>query len=106
MRDSLTRAALQEVLLEVWNTEKITALMVTHDIDEALFLSDRIVMMTSGPRAKVGGVMRVKYERPRQRQDVIEHPDYYPQRGELIGFLEACESPERKRANAFIVNFN
>ena len=88
MLDSLTRAELQEVLLEVWSREKITALMVTHDVDEALFLSDRVVMMTSGPRAKVGKILTVDFERPRQRKEVIEHPKYYHYRGCLINFLE------------------
>ncbi len=88
MLDSLTRAELQQVLLEVWNTEKITALMVTHDVDEALFLSDRIVMMTGGPRAKIGDVLDVKFDRPRRKEEVIEHRDYYKMRGHLIDFLE------------------
>lgn len=103
MLDSLTRAELQEILLEVWHSEKITAVMITHDVDEALFLSDRVVMMTRGPHAKVGGVLRVNFERPRKKQEVIEHPDYYPQRGELIGFLEACEAPERNRSQAVVI---
>jgi nitrate ABC transporter ATP-binding subunit len=88
MLDSLTRAELQEILIEVWNSEKITAVMITHDVDEALFLSDRVVMMTRGPHARVGGVLDVGFERPRKKEEVIEHPDYYPLRGELIGFLE------------------
>ncbi len=92
MLDSLTRAELQEVLLEVWSREQITALMVTHDVDEALFLSDRIVMMTSGPRAKVGKILNVDFERPRHRKDVIEHPRYYDCRGSLLNFLEGRES--------------
>src|SRR6185503_13806254 len=61
MLDSLTRAELQEVLLEVWFKEKITAVLITHDVDEALFLSDRVVMMTSGPSAKVGDVLSVNF---------------------------------------------
>ncbi len=89
MLDSLTRADLQEILLDIWNTEKITALMVTHDVDEALYLSDRVVMMTSGPRAHVGNILKVNFERPRNKQEVIEHPDYYVHRGTLIGFLES-----------------
>jgi nitrate/nitrite transport system ATP-binding protein len=88
MLDSLTRAELQEVLLEVWNRDKITAMMITHDVDEALFLSDRVVMMTNGPGAKVGDILPVRFSRPRQRQDVIDHPDYYHHRGYLIDFLD------------------
>ncbi len=86
--DSLTRAELQEILLEIWHDEKITAVMVTHDVDEALFLSDRIVMMTNGPHARVGEVLKVDFERPRKKREVIEHPAYYEKRGQLIDFLE------------------
>ena len=88
MLDSLTRAELQEVLLEVWSQQKITALMVTHDADEALFLSDRVVMMTNGPKARVGDILTIPFDRPRHRKDVIDHPDYYDNRGYLINFLE------------------
>ncbi len=88
MLDSLTRAELQEVLLEVWSQQKITALMVTHDVDEAIFLSDRVVMMTNGPKARVGDILTVGFERPRLRKEVIDHPDYYKNRGHLINFLE------------------
>ncbi|HLD69292.1 MAG TPA: ABC transporter ATP-binding protein [Candidatus Omnitrophota bacterium] len=88
MLDSMTRGELQEVLMEVWSKEKITALLVTHDIDEALFLSDRVVMMTNGPRARVGDILKVNFERPRHRKDVIDHPDYYEYRGYLMNFLE------------------
>ena len=63
--------------------------MVTHDVDEALFLSDRIVMMTNGPAAKVGEILEVPFPRPRDRQAVMEHPQYYVERERLIGFLEA-----------------
>ncbi len=62
--------------------------MVTHDVDEALFLSDRIVMMTNGPEAEVGDVLEVKFPRPRERKAVMEHPDYYKLREHLIEFLE------------------
>jgi ABC-type nitrate/sulfonate/bicarbonate transport system ATPase subunit len=62
--------------------------MVTHDVDEALFLSDRIVMMTSGPEAHVGEILTVPFPRPRNRHDVTEHPDYYVLRERLIAFLE------------------
>lgn len=91
MLDSLTRMELQEALMGLWEDEKMTAVMVTHDVDEALFLADRVVMMTNGPRAKVGQIMEVPFERPRRRSDVLEHPEYYSLRGELIGFLEEQE---------------
>jgi len=94
MLDSLTRAELQEVLLEVWRKEKITAVMVTHDVDEALLLSDRVIMMTSGPYARVGDVLEVPFTRPRSKTEVIDHPDYYHCRGHLISFLEGHEKDE------------
>jgi ABC-type sugar transport system ATPase subunit len=65
--------------------------MVTHDVDEALFLSDRVAMMTSGPRAKLGAVLDVPFERPRSKTAVLDHPEYYALRDELIGFLEGQE---------------
>jgi nitrate ABC transporter ATP-binding subunit len=89
MLDSLTRMELQEVLLTLWRKDRKTALMVTHDVDEALFLSDRVVMMTNGPEAKVGDVLAVPFDRPRRREDVLEHGSYYRLREQLIGFLEA-----------------
>jgi nitrate ABC transporter ATP-binding subunit len=91
MLDSLTRLELQEVLIELWAQDRKTALMVTHDVDEALFLSDRIAMMTSGPAATLGAILPVPFARPRLRKDVLEHPDYYRLREKLIGFLESQE---------------
>jgi ABC-type nitrate/sulfonate/bicarbonate transport system ATPase subunit len=87
MLDSLTRFELQQVLIDLWQRNHITALMVTHDVDEALFLSDRVVMMTNGPQAEVGDVLRVAFPRPRDRKQIMEHPDYYPYREHLIEFL-------------------
>ncbi len=94
MLDSLTRLELHDVLLGLWQRDRRTALMVTHDVDEALFLSDRVVMMTSGPRARVGDILEVDFARPRKRADVLGHPDYYTLRERLIGFL-ADEDRER-----------
>lgn len=88
MLDSLTRVELQQVLIELWRKDRKTALMVTHDVDEALFLSDRIVMMTNGPAAEVGDILEVNFPRPRDRKSVLEHPDYYRLREHLITFLE------------------
>jgi nitrate/nitrite transport system ATP-binding protein len=88
MLDSLTRYELQSALIELWRKDKKTALMVTHDVDEALFLSDRVVMMTNGPEAEVGDILEVPFARPRTRKDVMEHPDYYKLREYLITFLE------------------
>jgi len=88
MLDTLTRYELQQVLIELWRKNRITALMVTHDVDEALFLSDRIVCMTDGPEAEVGDILEVHFPRPRERKAVLEHPEYYELREHLIGFLE------------------
>lgn len=88
MLDSLTRGELQDILIEIWNKEKITAVMITHDVDEAIFLADRVVMMTSGPKAKIGDVLNVDFERPRTRKSVMEHSNYYAYRKHLIDFLE------------------
>jgi nitrate/nitrite transport system ATP-binding protein len=99
MLDSLTRYELQQVLIELWRKDKKTALMVTHDVDEALFLSDRIVMMTDGPEAEVGDILEVKFPRPRERKAVMEHPDYYKLREHLIEFLEV-HAHKKKHASA------
>ena len=98
MLDSLTRAELQDVLLEVWNKEKITAIMVTHDVDEALFLSDRVVMMTSGPYAKVGDILSIPFNRPRQRTTVMEDPRYYDCRGHLLDFLNGHDRQKNQES--------
>lgn len=92
MLDSLTRWELQEVLMEVWARTQVTAIVVTHDVDEAILLADRVVMMTNGPNAKVGKVMEVDLPRPRSRKALVAHPDYYKYREELITFLAECDS--------------
>ena len=91
MLDSLTRMELEEILLEILQRERKTTLMVTHDVDEALFMSDRIVMMTNGPRARVGEILEVPFPRPRVRAETLEHPDYYRIRERMIEFLEEQE---------------
>ncbi len=91
MLDSLTRWELQEVLMEVWSKTKVTAICVTHDVDEAVLLSDRVCMMTNGPHAKVGKMMSVDLPRPRTRKALLEHPDYYRYRAEVLQFLEDYE---------------
>ena len=88
MLDSLTRGELQDVLIEIWNKEKITAVMITHDVDEAIFMSDRVVMMTSGPSAKIEDILPIHFERPRSRKKILAHNDYYEYRKHLINFLE------------------
>jgi len=88
MLDSLTRMELQQVLIELWRKDQKTALMVTHDVDEALFLADRIVMMTNGPSACVGDILEVPFARPRDRKALLESSEYYKLREHLIEFLE------------------
>ncbi|MEM8795026.1 MAG: nitrate ABC transporter ATP-binding protein [Pseudomonadota bacterium] len=91
MLDSLTRWELQDVLMDVWKRTKVTAICVTHDVDEAILLADRVVMMSNGPNAKIGNIMEVDLPRPRSRRELINHPDYYAYREELLDFLEAYE---------------
>jgi nitrate ABC transporter ATP-binding subunit len=85
--DPITREELQEELLKIWADHRVTILMITHDIDEALFLSDRIVMMTNGPAAKIGEILDVPFGRPRVRSQVMEDPAYYELRTEALDFL-------------------
>jgi nitrate/nitrite transport system ATP-binding protein len=87
MLDSLTRWDLQDVLVEVWNRTKVTAVMVTHDVDEAILLADRVVMMTNGPRATIGMVLKIDLPRPRDRKALLGHPDFYAYRQEVLHFL-------------------
>ena len=91
MLDSLTRWELQDVLMEVWSRTQVTAICVTHDVDEAILLADRVVMMTNGPKARIGKIMDVDIPRPRTRRALLEHPRYYEYRQELLGFLEDFE---------------
>ncbi|TWT75845.1 Bicarbonate transport ATP-binding protein CmpD [Posidoniimonas polymericola] len=86
--DSLTRMGLQDVILGILDRERITTMMVTHDVDEAIYMSDRVCMMTNGPKAHVGQLLDLPFERPRRREAVLEHPLYYDLRGALVSFLE------------------
>jgi len=86
--DSLTRMELQDVILDILDREKITTMIITHDVDEAIYMSDRVCMMTNGPGARVGQVLQLPFERPRERHAVLEHSDYYDLRGCLLSFLE------------------
>jgi len=88
MLDSLTRLDLQDTLLRAWEQARQIVVMVTHDVDEALYLADRIVLMTDGPAAHVGEIMALPFERPRDRRDVLEHPEYRRLRKSIIDFLE------------------
>jgi nitrate/nitrite transport system ATP-binding protein len=94
--DSLTRMELQDVILGVLDREQITTMVITHDVDEAIYMSNRICMMTNGPAATVGQVLDLPFERPRVRKELLEHPDYYEFRGSLIAFLERQEARKAK----------
>jgi nitrate/nitrite transport system ATP-binding protein len=100
MLDSLTRWELQELLMEVWARTHVTAICVTHDVDEAILLADRVVMMTNGPNAKVGKILKVDLPRPRTRKALLEHPDYYAYRQEVLDFLAGCERAKAAAAEA------
>ena len=91
MLDSITRWELQDVLMDVWARTQVTAICVTHDVDEAILLADRVVMMSNGPNARIGNVMEVDLPRPRSRKALLAHKDYYAYREELLDFLEAYE---------------
>jgi len=86
--DSLTRFELQDTLLRVWEESGKTVVMVTHDVDEALYLADRLILMTDGPEAMVGDVFQVPFSRPRARAAVLGHPEYHRCRRHVIDFLE------------------
>jgi nitrate/nitrite transport system ATP-binding protein len=100
MLDSLTRWELQEVLMEVWSRTQVTAICVTHDVDEAILLADRVVMMTNGPEATIGKITEVNLPRPRTRRALLDHPDYWHYRAEVLGFLEDCEHGHKKKEAA------
>ena len=86
--DSLTRYELQDTLLRVWEETDKTVVMVTHDVDEALYLADRLILMTDGPEAMVGDVLDVPFPRPRNRAAVLGRSDYHSLRRAVIDFLE------------------
>jgi nitrate ABC transporter ATP-binding subunit len=88
MLDSLTRFDLQDTLLRAWERERKIVVMVTHDIDEALYLADRLVLMTDGPEARVGDILTLPFARPRNRHEVLEHPAYYRYRQQIVDFLD------------------
>ena len=98
--DALTRGNLQQQLMQICQEAGVTTVMVTHDVDEALLLSDRVVMLTNGPEAGIGQILKVPLAQPRQRLEVMEHPDYYSLRGELIGFLQQQRRLRQRRGEA------
>ena len=93
--DALTRGNLQERLMEIVQESKVTCIMVTHDVDEALLLSDRVVMLTTGPEAHIGQILEVPIPRPRHRLEVVNHPSYYVFRNEIVYFLNQQKRSKR-----------
>jgi nitrate/nitrite transport system ATP-binding protein len=98
MLDALTRWDLQEVLMEVWKRTQVTAICVTHDVDEAILLADRVVMMTNGPHARIGKIMNIDLPRPRTRKALVEHPKFYAYREELLAFLQEHDTHAKTKA--------
>ena len=93
--DVITRMELQDELMRLWDGERKTVLMVTHDVDEALLLADRIVLMTNGPAATVGEIVAVPFARPRDRLRIVDDPLYERVRSQLITFLEERATPRQ-----------
>jgi nitrate ABC transporter ATP-binding subunit len=102
MLDALTKRELQQVLLDLWRRFRITTLMVTHDVDEAVFLSDRVVMMTDGPEAEVGDILRIPFARPRIRAQLMEDPQYAECRRHLLTFLTERSHIRPSREPGFV----
>jgi nitrate/nitrite transport system ATP-binding protein len=85
--DALTRGMIQEELIKIWNETQQTVFMITHDVDEAILLADRILLMTNGPHARIAESVKVSIPRPRKRTDIIHHDAYYLIRNHLVDFL-------------------
>jgi nitrate/nitrite transport system ATP-binding protein len=85
--DALTRGTIQDELLKIWGQMEQTVFMITHDIDEAILLADRILLMTNGPHARVAESVAITIPRPRDRTEIVEHPNYYAIRNHLVQFL-------------------
>lgn len=96
--DALTRGGLQEQLMKICEETNATCVMVTHDVDEALLLSDRIVMLTNGPESHIGQILEVDIPRPRHRMEVVNHPSYYSYRNEIIYFLNQQKKAKQRQS--------
>src|SRR5919202_357053 len=96
--DALTRGGLQEQLMKICEESDVTCIMVTHDVDEALLLSDRIVMLTNGPESHIGQIIDVEIPRPRHRLEVVNHPSYYRLRNEMIYFLNQQKKAKQRQS--------
>jgi len=100
--DALTRGTIQDELLKIWGGTEQTVFMITHDVDEAIYLADRILLMTNGPFARVAESVEVGIPRPRARDEIVEHPNYYKVRNHLVHFLarRSREMAGREHATA------
>ena len=85
--DALTRALMQDDLMTLWESERKTVMLITHDVDEAIYLSDRIVLMSNGPAAHIGEIVPVTLPRPRDREEFLDHPEYDRIRKHLLHYL-------------------
>ena len=85
--DPITKEELQEELLALWRQQRCTVLMITHDIDEALFLADRVVMLTNGPAATIGEILDIPFSRPRNRESLLHDDRYGKLRNRALDFL-------------------
>ncbi|HSP58409.1 MAG TPA: ABC transporter ATP-binding protein [Halomonas sp.] len=85
--DALTRGVIQDELIKIWERDRQTVFMITHDVDEAILLADRILLMTNGPEARVAEAVEIDLPRPRARADIVKHPNFYKIRNYLVDFL-------------------
>ncbi len=104
--DALTRSGLQDQLIKICEESHITCLMVTHDVDEALLLSDRVVMLTNGPESHIGQILEVPFPRPRNRLEVVNHPNYYSLRNEIVYFLNQQKRAKQRKAQPTVIARN
>ncbi|HEX9785557.1 MAG TPA: ABC transporter ATP-binding protein [Opitutaceae bacterium] len=103
--DSLTRMELQDVILGILNQQHITTMLITHDVDEAVFMSDRVVMMTNGPRSKVGEILEIDFPRPRDRSKIMADTNFYRYRERLLRFLDDCGHAKEAAAAKPVTTF-
>jgi nitrate/nitrite transport system ATP-binding protein len=86
--DALTKRKLQAQVLEIWESHRQAVMMITHDVDEAIYMSDRIILMTNGPEANIGEILTVPFPHPRDRHAIQESKEYYELRNQALDFLE------------------
>ena len=104
--DSLTRMELQDVILDILDREKITTVLVSHDVDEVVFLCDRVVMMTNGPAATIGEVLSIDFPKPRDRASMMEDPLYFKCLDHLVSFLTSAPTSAPSRVSTIKTPFS